>query len=90
MDREARTYDALVSVVYDCAVDPALWPHALGMIAQTYSGAYVGLYVTRMRPACEVMGLYHSWHDDAIIRRIEEYVFDIPGFDKLADAPLDH
>jgi DNA-binding CsgD family transcriptional regulator len=89
MDKQVQTYDAFVSAIYDCAVDPALWPQAIGMIAQTYSGAYAGIHAIRMRPAYEFMGWYHSWHDDSMMKRLVEYVPDIPGVDEVANGPLD-
>ncbi|MEQ1845659.1 MAG: hypothetical protein ABL983_08785, partial [Nitrospira sp.] len=88
MDNQLQTYDALVSAIYDCAIDPTLWPQALGMIAQTYSGAYAGIHTVRMRPAYEFIGWYHSWHDDAMMKRIVQYLPDIPGVDEVVGGPL--
>lgn len=89
MNKQIQAYHAIVSAIYDCAIEPALWPRALDLIARTYNGAYAGIHTVRLRPAYEFMGWYHSWHDDAIMRRIVDYVPDIPGVDEVASGPLD-
>jgi DNA-binding CsgD family transcriptional regulator len=33
-------YDRLVGSIYDCAANPELWPHTLGMIRDSVGGAY--------------------------------------------------
>ena len=89
MDKQVQTYDALVSAIYDCALEPALWPQALGMIAQTYSGAYAAIHTVRMRPAYEFIAWYHSWHDAEMMARLVDYTSDIPGKEEVASGPLD-
>lgn len=88
-NNHVQAYNTIVSAIYDCAVEPALWPRALDLIARTYDGAYASIHAIRMRPALEFMALHHSWHDDAMIQRLVEYVSDIPGADKAASGPLD-
>lgn len=89
MDTKIQGYGALVSAIYDCAIEPELWPHALGMIAQNYSGAYAGIHTLRMRPAVQNMIGHHSWHDHAMMARILEYWSEMPGSDDMTSAPLD-
>jgi DNA-binding CsgD family transcriptional regulator/PAS domain-containing protein len=35
-----RDYETLVGAIYDCAANPELWPHALGLIKDAVGGAY--------------------------------------------------
>lgn len=89
MDKQVQAHDALVSAIYDCAIEPELWPRALGMIAQSYRGAYAAVTTNCMRPTIQFLSKYHSWHDHAMIDRLDDYLSEIPGIDQLVDGPLD-
>ncbi len=85
---QLNTFSAIISDIYDCAIDRSLWPETLGQINQQMNGAY--LAVNFLDKATQIgRHAYHSTWDADWLERLNAYVFDIPGMSQQLFGPID-
>lgn len=82
--------DTLVGQIYDCAVNPDGWPHALASLSDLLGCSYTSLHSFHKQPAWQVESVYHSPWDARMIARVTDYLADIPALDELVLGPLDN
>ena len=69
-------FSNIVGTIYDCALDPALWPEALRELCQASNFAAGGIEVTDLSSRSSRFHQY--WNFDPVwVERIQEYVEDI-------------
>src|SRR5262249_45926731 len=52
----------LIGNIYDCALDPALWPQALGEIAQLFNAEVTSIFA--IEPIAQKIVFAHIWGED--------------------------
>jgi DNA-binding CsgD family transcriptional regulator/PAS domain-containing protein len=52
----------LIANIYDCALDPALWPQTLEKIAQHFHAVTVSIFA--IEPMAQIIVFAHTWGDD--------------------------
>jgi DNA-binding CsgD family transcriptional regulator/PAS domain-containing protein len=86
-----RIFSETVSAIYDCAVDPALWPPTLDRIREAMGVAYVGLNVVEFRepgPPRPTLVQGTEW-EGVWLDRLMESLESLPGYRDMRRAPID-
>jgi DNA-binding CsgD family transcriptional regulator len=85
---QLNAFSSIITDIYDCAVDPTLWPDTLGRINQQMKGAY--LAVNLFDKATQTgRHAYHSVWDADWLERLNAYVFEIPGMSQQLFGAID-
>lgn len=93
MARMQTDFSQLVGAIYDCAVEPALWPNVLSEIRDRYSAAYAEMGIINHLPnstlkipnnASRNSGWDQSWLD-----MIPTLLNVIPSRDRVFHSELD-
>jgi DNA-binding CsgD family transcriptional regulator/PAS domain-containing protein len=88
-----RSSEILVSSIYDCAIDPGLWPKTLAGIRDAVDAAYVAL--GRAAPDDDSVAQAGRWVtcngqvDDSWMDRLHDLAPKIPRAPALFDLPVD-
>lgn len=80
---------SLISDIYDCAVEPTLWPSALARVADTMQASYVAITLSSLPYQEAVLAAHSPWDVEALQVLNEEFSTEIPGLSELAYGALD-
>lgn len=80
---------SLISDIYDCAIEPALWPAALARVADTLQASYVAINLSSLPYQEAVLAAHSPWDIEALKVLNQEFSTEIPGLPELAYGALD-
>ncbi len=77
-----------LSDIYDCAVDPALWPETLGRINGQLNGAFLSVNLFDKATQTGTAAWHSDWDEDWI-ERLNGFALEVPGMSHQLFGPID-
>ncbi len=84
-----QEFSSIVSSIYDCALEPALWPSALARVRDRVNAAYVAITLSAVPEQSVVVFAHSGWDAHQLARLTREFIPTIPFFDDVLQGPLD-
>lgn len=82
----------LISDIYDCALQPSLWPDALTKLTRMTSAAYSAISLADIETAAKakaIFAVWSPWDRDQIVRLYDDFAAEIPHISKVLHGDID-
>ena len=69
----------LISQIYDCALDPSLWPGALDQLNGFFGSSFAAVFLAQNEPFTPLAYFHSTWNEVELQRLVYEFAPHIPG-----------
>jgi DNA-binding CsgD family transcriptional regulator/PAS domain-containing protein len=76
---ELEELSRTISQIYDCALDPSLWPATLDHLNQFFGSSFAAVFLAQNEPFTPLAYFHSTWDEIELQRLVYEFAPHIPG-----------
>ncbi len=85
---ELEDLSAIISDVYDCALDPSQWSATLDQLNLMFGSAFAAIFLAQNDPFLPLAYFHSSWDQHELQRLVYEFAPGIPGVVETLTGPI--